>query len=70
MGTIQEAIAQYDEEHAFAQQLTLPEEDRATYTSAKWMGGYRWFRSPNVVCLEKYRLLARRQWVEDKPATG
>jgi hypothetical protein len=61
MGTIQGAIAQYDEEHAFAQQLTIPEEDRATYTSAKWAGGYRWFRSPNVVCLEKYRSLARRQ---------
>jgi hypothetical protein len=70
MGTIQEAIAQYDEEHAFAQQLTIPEEDRAKYTSAKWAGGFRWFRSPNVVCLEKYRLLARRQRRGDEPATG
>jgi hypothetical protein len=64
MGTNQEAIAQYDEEHAFARQLT------AKYTSAKWMGGYRWFRSPNVVCLEKYRLLARRQRLGHEPATG
>jgi hypothetical protein len=61
MGTIQEAIALYDEEHAFARQLVIPEEDRAKYTSATWVGGYRWFRSPNIVCLEKYRLLARRQ---------
>jgi hypothetical protein len=71
MGTIREAIAQYDEQHAFAQQLTIPEEDRAKYTSAKWTGGYRWFRSPNIVCLEKYRLLTRRQRLgDDEPATG
>jgi hypothetical protein len=57
MSTIAEAIAQYDEEHAFARQLTMPEEDRARYTSEKWGGGYRWFRSPNVVCLEKARRL-------------
>jgi hypothetical protein len=31
------------------------EEDRATLTSEKWNGGYRWFRSENVVCLEHYR---------------
>lgn len=54
---IAEAIARYDDEHAFARQLTLPEEDRAKYTSAPWQGGYRWFRSPNVVCLEKARRL-------------
>jgi hypothetical protein len=57
MGTIAEAIARYDEEHAFARQLTLPEEDRAKFTSVKSEGGYRWFRSPNVICLEKYRRL-------------
>lgn len=57
MSTITEAVTQYEEEHAFARQLLLPEEDRLKYTSAKWEGGYRWFRSPNVVCLEKVRLL-------------
>ena len=57
MGTIAEAIAQYDEEHAFARQLTIPEEDRPKYTSVKWEGDYRWFRSPNVICLEKARRL-------------
>src|SRR5262249_9546582 len=57
MSTMTEAMAEYEGEHAFARQLILPEEDRARYTSAKWEGGYRWFRSPNVVCLEKYRRL-------------
>jgi hypothetical protein len=59
MGTLVDAIAQYEEQHAFAREVTLPEEDRAQYTSAVWKGGYRWFRSPNVVCLEKYRRLSR-----------
>jgi hypothetical protein len=27
-------------------------------TNAPWSGGFRWFRSPNVIDLEKYR---RRQ---------
>jgi hypothetical protein len=58
--SITTAIASYEAEHVFARQLTLPEEDRAKYTSAKWEGGYRWFRSPNVVCLEKYRRLKAR----------
>jgi hypothetical protein len=53
MSTIADAIAQYDDEHAFSRQLTLPEEDRAKHTSAPWQGGYRWFRSPDVICLEK-----------------
>jgi hypothetical protein len=57
MGTISEALARYEDEHAYARQLALPEEDRVRYTPAKWEGGYRWFRSPNVVCLEKYRRL-------------
>jgi hypothetical protein len=57
MGTIAKAIAQYDDEHAFARQLTIPEEDRARFMSVGWEGGYRWFRSPNVICLEKYRHL-------------
>ena len=57
MGSISTAIAKYEEAHAFARQLFLPEEERVKYTSVKWDGGYRWFRSPNVVCLEKYRRL-------------
>jgi hypothetical protein len=35
--------------------IVFSEEDRHLFTTATWNGGYRWFRSPNVVCLEKYR---------------
>jgi hypothetical protein len=34
---------------------TFPEEDRALFTTAPWRGEYRWFRSPNVVCIEQRR---------------
>jgi hypothetical protein len=34
---------------------TFPEEDRALFTTAPWRGEYRWFRSPNVVCIEHWR---------------
>jgi hypothetical protein len=57
MNTFADAIAQYEEEHTFARAVMLPEEDRTKYTSANWQGGYRWFRSSNVMCLEKYRRL-------------
>jgi hypothetical protein len=39
----------------FLRQCTWPEEDRHLFTTAAWDGGYRWFRSPNVVCIERYR---------------
>lgn len=35
--------------------LTFPEEERARWTLAKWEGGFRWCRSPNVICLKKAR---------------
>jgi hypothetical protein len=54
---LSEALARYEEEHAFARQVLMPEEDRAKYGLDKWQGGYRWFRSRNVVCLEKYSRL-------------
>jgi hypothetical protein len=31
------------------------EEDRHLFTNAKWNGGYRWFRSPNIVPIEQAR---------------
>jgi hypothetical protein len=45
------------EDEAFLRRFVVPEEDRSRFTSAKWTetGGYRWFRSPNVVCIEHYR---------------
>ena len=33
----------------------MPEEDRALFTQERWSGGFRWFRSENVVCIEHYR---------------
>ena len=41
------------DEHAFWQKLVLPEEERRWIRD--WRGGYRWFRSPNVIQLERYR---------------
>ena len=48
-----------DEE--FMRNLVWAEEDRHKFTSVKWDGGFRWFKAPNVVCIEKYR--ARKQAV-------
>jgi hypothetical protein len=44
---------------SFLREWTISEEDRAKYTSQPWNGEYRWFRSPNVVCLEQYRAKSR-----------
>jgi hypothetical protein len=58
MSKVAERLARYDEAHAFARQVVLPEEERRRLFPAKtWSGGYRWFSSPNVICLEKYRHL-------------
>lgn len=57
MGSIKSQLAKYEEEQEFLRQFIIPEEDRAKYTSAKWCGEYRWFRSDNVICLEKVRRL-------------
>jgi len=57
MGTFAEAMALYEEEHEFARSILLPEEDRQILSPIPWQGGYRWFRSPNVICLEKARRL-------------
>jgi hypothetical protein len=49
-------VADEDEEgdEAFLRKLVLPQED-CMRLGVSWTGGYRWFRSPNVVCLEHYR---------------
>jgi hypothetical protein len=41
----------------FWRQLVAPEEDRRLLTAAPWKGGFRWFRNPNIVPIEKYRRL-------------
>jgi hypothetical protein len=45
---------------------TFPEEDRAQFTTAPWRGEYRWFRSPNVICIEHWR---RRRKAQAKHTT-
>jgi hypothetical protein len=52
------------EEEAFLRQWTICEEDRFKFTSQSWSGEFRWFRSPNVVCLEHYRRRKVREQVE------
>ena len=44
------------DDEAFLRVLTVPEEDRRRFTTAPWRGEFRWFRSPNVVPLERWRL--------------
>jgi hypothetical protein len=44
------------------QKLIMPEETRRLYPSAPlWDGGYRWFRSGNVVDLQDYRSSADKE---------
>jgi hypothetical protein len=43
-----------EQDEAFFRKRTI-QEDRAKYTTQSRAGEYRWFRSPNVVCLEHYR---------------
>jgi hypothetical protein len=45
------------EDEEFLRKLTFCEEERLTLTAAKWAGEFRWFRSPNIVPLERYREL-------------
>jgi hypothetical protein len=59
--TLAEALDDYEAKHEFARKISLPVEDRAKFMPlAKWESGYRWFRSPNVICLEKVRWLKRQ----------
>jgi hypothetical protein len=47
------------DEETFLRTIVPPEEDRRQYTLAPWSGGFRWFKSANVIPLEQYR--RRRQ---------
>jgi hypothetical protein len=51
------------EDETFWRLWTFPEEDRYLFTSQPWTprDGWRWFRSPNVVCLEQWRWKRRKQ---------
>jgi hypothetical protein len=50
-----EAEDQDEEDEAFLRRLIFPEEDRRLFTTTPWRGGFRWFRSPNVVPIEQWR---------------
>ena len=44
------------------QKLVMPEEDRRAHpTASSWDGGFRWFRSANVVDLQQYRSPAEKE---------
>jgi hypothetical protein len=49
------ARAYSEADEAFMQTIVVPEEQRVKLTNQPWAGGYRWYRAPNVVCLEHYR---------------
>ena len=48
-----EANRSISEDEAFLRQFVFPEEERPLWTMATWDGSYRWFQSPNVICLER-----------------
>src|SRR5262245_25787329 len=51
--TLTEQLEQYEKRHQHMRKLVLPQEARHRLT--QWCGGYRWFESENVICLEKVR---------------
>ena len=55
VSSILQRVRLYDEEQAWLRQFVIPEEQRRRFTSMPWQGEYRWFQSPNVICLEKAR---------------
>ena len=50
-----------EKEEAFWRKMILPQEDRAYLTGAEWKGGYRWFRSVNVVPIEHWQRIGVRE---------
>ena len=44
-----------EQERAFFESMILPQDDLPKETWAKYQGGYRWFRAPNVIAIENYR---------------
>ena len=45
-----------EDDELLLRRLILCEEDRRRlFPATPWTGGYRWFKSPNVIDLEAYR---------------
>jgi hypothetical protein len=53
VGRVEKRFSAKDE--AFWRKRVLPEEDHVNL-DIEWKGGYRWFRSENIVWLEHYRV--------------
>jgi hypothetical protein len=50
------------DDETFLRSLLRCEEDRRRlHPEVKWSGGYRWFRSANVIPMEKYRTGVKRK---------
>lgn len=67
-GSILERVRQFDEEQAWLRQFVIPEEDRHRFTLMPWRGEYRWFQSPNVICLEKARAARSGRGTDERSA--
>jgi hypothetical protein len=50
----------------FLRDFTFPEEDRHLFTTAVWSGGFRWFRSSNVIPLERYCRFAQERYLNER----
>jgi hypothetical protein len=51
------------DDEALLRRLTLPEEDRLQrHPAVPWSGGFRWFRSANVVPIERWRRQDDSSW--------
>jgi hypothetical protein len=57
-----------NEDDGFLRSVTFPEEERRRLTAAHWSGGFRWFRSANIIDLEAYR--RRVKLMEPPPDAG
>jgi hypothetical protein len=59
-------LKRYSErEEAFWRKVISPEEDHLR-SGGERNGGYRWFRSENVVCLEHYRVTETKSAPQSK----
>ena len=54
--TVERKIREDEDDEALLRSLIRPEEDRRRlHPELPWRGGYRWFRSANVIPMERYR---------------
>jgi hypothetical protein len=44
-----------EDDETFMRRIIFAEEDRHRFTSTPWRGGFRWFRSSNIVPIEQQR---------------